>query len=314
MRVELYSRERTKVGFTLLELVVSLTIVSLLVSLVLCAVVAVREQSRAVQCKNHLRQWSIGVVECAARRTKLPSFEERLPADPGYPLGAWLSIQREIEGSLERYRKHAPNMIMKELPIHPAYSYCPSESAPGIINYRFNTGSGGHRGLTHKPIEQANGPFVTNGFDVPLSRITDGLSNVAGVSERFSAQSGSSDSLLRFAPMSPSQLGTLVPDDYGPLCNQPNLSSVELEYVSLPHGYRIELIYYSHVFTPNSKVLDCVTSNVDWSISARGHHAGRVHVGFLDGHVSAISDAIELDVWRCLGGIDDGAVAPSVDN
>ena len=65
---------------------------------------------------------------------------------------------------------------------------------------------------------------------------------------------------------------------------------------------------YNHVAPPNWEFLDCGSySNVPDTafehaiVAARSEHPGAVNVAFGDGHVTTISDDIDLAVWRALG-------------
>jgi prepilin-type processing-associated H-X9-DG protein len=50
----------------------------------------------------------------------------------------------------------------------------------------------------------------------------------------------------------------------------------------------------------------------EFRAAARSHHPGGVNGVFGDGHVSFISETIELQTWRCMGAMDDGqAVTPA---
>ncbi len=301
-----------KSGFTLLECIIAIALITILIFLTLLGVHAVREQSRSTQCKNNIRQWSITILQHADLKRSYPSNDERLPQDDGHSLGAYLSLVRMIEGNFERYRKYdPPNLILHNEPFaHPAYAYCPSEFQPGIINYRFNTGSEGKRGFTRRFMEHANGPFVATGPDVRTTRVTDGLSNVASVSERQAIPSGNHETMLRFARTNRNVYSNLTPDDYAPWCDQAGWAKRELQYVALPHGTHFDAIYYSHILGPNSAHKDCYSSNLEWAIDPRSFHSGVVNVGFLDGRVISVCDSITITVWRALGGIDDGTIDP----
>jgi prepilin-type N-terminal cleavage/methylation domain-containing protein len=63
-------------GFTLVELLVVITIIGILVALLLPAVQAAREAARMVQCQNNLKQLSLGML----------GFEQ---TNGHFPAGGW---------------------------------------------------------------------------------------------------------------------------------------------------------------------------------------------------------------------------------
>lgn len=64
---------RHKLGFTLVELLVVISIIGLLVGLLLPAVMAAREAARKVQCKNNVKQLSLAVLNAESAFKSFPS-------------------------------------------------------------------------------------------------------------------------------------------------------------------------------------------------------------------------------------------------
>jgi prepilin-type N-terminal cleavage/methylation domain-containing protein len=99
------ARRRLGFGFTLVELLVVIAIIGSLVSLLMPAIQSAREAARQTQCKNHLRQLGVAILNFESARRVLPpgyvSYHEgpkaQAPIDPvtwdsgpGWGWGAFL--------------------------------------------------------------------------------------------------------------------------------------------------------------------------------------------------------------------------------
>jgi prepilin-type processing-associated H-X9-DG protein len=86
-------------------------------------------------------------------------------------------------------------------------------------------------------------------------------------------------------------------------------------------GY-YEYAGYTHTFPPNhvgcwnsppyDEVYDGTTNVTEWAgIPATSEHRGGVNVGFCDGRLAFVSDAVDVDVWRAIGTINGEEVVNS---
>ncbi|MEN1681203.1 MAG: DUF1559 domain-containing protein [Planctomycetota bacterium] len=203
-------RQAVRPGFTLVELLVVIAVISILIALLLPAVQAAREAARRLQCVNNLKQLGLAVQNYASAQDSLPAagdfgpkseaeyyfYQQRVRLQNG-PNHNWMV-------SLLPYLEQAPLFDQFDLTRHitdnaanpqaaqPAALLCPSGEALGR---RFDSPDG--YGEQSAPFGKGNyaawaNPFHTDNvlqsgpialYGVSLSDVTDGTSNTLMLSE-----------------------------------------------------------------------------------------------------------------------------------
>jgi prepilin-type N-terminal cleavage/methylation domain-containing protein len=196
-------------GFTLVELLVVITIIGILIALLLPAVQAAREAARSMQCSNNLKQMAMAFHLHEGARTILPDGGEQywvgrvmLGSEPatapsqkwGWPYQILPYIEQEALWRL-------PNdEDVKKTPI--SLYNCPTRRGAMVIE--LPSAWGGPRAMmdyagnggTNRTGDLAWG-MLGNGLDAPICRRPDKSSNNRGSSVTFACISdGTSNTLL----------------------------------------------------------------------------------------------------------------------
>ena len=320
-------------GITVVEILVSISIISLLLAIILPAVQSVREMSRRATCLNHVRQLVLGLMNYHETHQSLPpsrvgSLDPEVLPDLGL---TFLFPFLEVPNRRDLIRSGVGHITILE---------CPSDgdlsTVPQPISYAINESPGLGAGSPF------NGPFgstiTPTGYDsrtaIRLSQVLDGLSSTAAISEGLVFRAGGTAAeavalparygfyvnitpvsiATQQSPLSPpalaersAQTEASIHDCLnGPRRFIPRTPPAITSWGQVQNGP----VGYSHWWPPNSpscgSLGDPDGQFLGMNNRAASAHAQGVNVGFLDGHLRFVSNQIDVKVWRAMG-TRDGA-------
>jgi len=131
---------RTRTGFTLVELLVVITIIGMLVGLLLPAVGAIRDAARLTQCKNNHHQLYLAAAGYEASREKFPSYFFKYRVEGEDTTASWVVSLLPYIGEKPLYERWVEKG--EKRPAYLKFMVCPSnppETTEGSpANYKAN--------------------------------------------------------------------------------------------------------------------------------------------------------------------------------
>ena len=292
----LRTADRNIKGFTLVELLVVITIIGILIALLLPAVQAAREAARRMQCCNNLKQWGLAMA----------SYESQYAV---YPYGIRLAFGTAETNNKLRHT-FVPSLwpFMEQLSLYDRYSFsvgfyetanlqleavqvptyfCPTDRQgtwAGDIygprsrgNYVVNWGYCDY--FQASPVGYKIGPFGPK-RQRSVADVRDGLSNTMFMGEVIQSPL---DTDFDFR-------GDIFNDDMG--------GAQFMAYYTPNSG--VDTLEFCGT-TATDQVMPCSTTASTYYNTARSKHSGGVNTAFGDGSVQFISNSISSTVWQALG-------------
>jgi prepilin-type N-terminal cleavage/methylation domain-containing protein/prepilin-type processing-associated H-X9-DG protein len=258
-------------GFTLVELLVVITIIGMLMALLLPAVQAAREAARRATCMNNQRQLTIALLNFEATNKRFPGYAEVLvrnnSGDPAV-VGTWLAaILGEMDRNDLAKRWKDPSVSNANRSAYMKELICPSDppevTSAGSTDMAYVANSG-------RPDFDGEGPehgiffnHVNRRIYVSLNDIHDGAAHTFLISENIQA--------TRWVPASGAP------------------AEADLCMTWLPSPGNCSRI---NACLDSSPGLDCARPS--------SRHGGVVIASFCDGHQDVVREDISYETYKHL--------------
>jgi prepilin-type N-terminal cleavage/methylation domain-containing protein/prepilin-type processing-associated H-X9-DG protein len=301
-----------RAAFTLVELLVVITIIGILIALLLPAVQAAREAARRMQCCNNLKQWGLAMANyesqyhvypygirfafntsetvATLRHTFVPSL---------WPFMEQQSLYDRYNFSVGFYE--TSNLALAAVQV--SGYFCPTDrqgywKAIEPSNYLYGPRSRGNYVVNWgycdynqtSPADYKIGPFGPK-RQRTVADVKDGLSNTMFMGEVIQSPN---DTDYDFR-------GDIFNDDVG--------GAQFMAYYTPNSG--IDTLDFCAT-TDKDSIMPCTKTGSAYYSTARSKHSGGVNIGFGDGSVQFISNQINTTTWRALGSMaGDEAIASS---
>jgi prepilin-type N-terminal cleavage/methylation domain-containing protein len=176
-------RTSEKNGFTLVELLVVITIIGILIALLLPAVQAAREAARRVQCSNNLKQMALACLQHEETNKFLPTggwgwtwsgdpdrgFDKRQPGGWHFNVLPFMGLNNLHDAGLGG--NYAADVVVAETPVNTFV--CPTRRT--VTTYPFINGTP-YNVLPSRPRFCGRSDYAANGGDAPTDAVNPQIS------------------------------------------------------------------------------------------------------------------------------------------
>jgi prepilin-type N-terminal cleavage/methylation domain-containing protein len=286
------SIQRVKAGFTLIEVMVVITVAALLLAVLIPAVMQARASARTASCKSNLRQIGLATHAYIDVHRYFPGGLYRSQG-PLYDLLSYIEQEPIYRRAEEATTDNARSALIPVIPVY----LCPddpTDRTQNVASYLVNQGllpalGGEVKGFVYEPVTPRH--------------VKDGLSSTAFFSESISNDWRPIFTLLENpVPLKRTR------DELTVLSSR----CLDAKQFTLPNrlggfspSVTSSLVGYNHLLPPNTPA--CSYSPYPLTVnSSVGGHSGGVNALIADGAVRFVNENIDRDVWWNVGTIDGG--------